>query len=453
MGGYDLSAWPLFRSVIDDPQDGSAKPRKCFLISPVDDPDPNVRKHAETVWKYVVRPALLDTDLAARRFELAETGGKIGQPMIDAILDDDLIIAVLSHHNPNVYYSVALAQAAGRPLILMIEEGQTASFDTCNAKVVTYSLDTDSVFSAVNVRRLQTAIIEMYDALPSSQPFRRGASALNGGGNGGATVYERSRQFTYDRRLQMVREAKTRVDMMGVANMAFALHPDAIDVIRSKSGQGLEFRILQCAPSNPGLASLIRQREPQQINRIKDEIEAAAETWKRICELPDLELSITVRRAQTSIPLASAMITDQEVVATPYLSTRVTGESPTLHALAGSPYHRVMKQEFDQVWSESATLFRAEPRRGLRPAAPSPHVNAPVHAAVHAPANAPANGNVVLPTEPPRVAAHQHQPLLPPQPHATAEPVTQPLIQPPAQPQAQPQSGLLRGLASMRHRN
>ena len=436
MGGYDLSAWPLFRSVIDDPQDGGAKPRKCFLISPVDDPDPVVRKHAETVWKYIVRPALLDTDLSARRFEMAETAGKIGQPMIDAILDDDLIIAVLSRHNPNVYYSVALAQAAGRPLILMIEEGESAAFDTSRAKVVTYSLDTDSVFSAVNVRRLQTAIIEIDDALPASQPFRRGASALNGGGNGGATAYESSRQFTYDRRLQMVRAARTQVDMMGVANLAFALHPDALDVIRSKSGQGVELRILQCSPVNPGLASLMRLREPQRINLIKDKIEAAAAAWKRICEAPDLDVSITLRRVQTSIPLASAILADQEVVATPYLSSRVTAESPTLHALAGSPFHRVMKQEFDQVWSDSSTLFRAEPRRSQRHAAPT----------------APANTNLPIPNEPLRAPAAPPllQPLLPPAAAVVA--ANQPLVDPASQPTA-PQSGLPSGLASIRNRS
>jgi hypothetical protein len=447
MGGYDLSAWPLFRSVIDDPQDGAAKPRTCYLISPADDPDPAVRKHAETVWKYIVRPALLDTDLAARRFDAAETGGRIGQPMIDAILDDDLIVAVLSHANPNVYYSVALAQAAGRPLILMTEEGETASFDTCGAKVVTYNLDTDSMFSAVNVRRLQTAIIEIYDALPASQPFRRGASALNGGGNGGATVYERSRQFTYDRRLQMAREAKTHIDMMGVANLAFTLHPDTVEAIRAKSGQGLEIRILQCAPANPGLASLIRQREPRKIDAIKDEIEAAADNWKRIGEQPGFDMSITVRRAQTSIPLASAMITDREVVATPYLSTRVTGESPTLHALAGSPYHRVMKQEFDQVWSESATLFRIEPRRGMR-------ADAAFHAPRPAPGNAPANApNGAAANANGATSTHTHANTLFPSEPARPTPTPLQLSTPPAEPPAAQPSGLLRGLASMRHRN
>jgi hypothetical protein len=108
------------------------------------------------------------------------------------------------------------------------------------------------------------------------------------------------------------------------------------------------------------------------------------------------------------------------VVATPYLSTRVTGESPTLHALAGSPYHDVMKQEFDQVWSEGATLFRAEPRRGVRPAPPVPHAIAP--------ANANANANA-------------------------APPVEQPPPQPQPQPQPLPQSSLLRGLAMRHHRN
>lgn len=416
MSGYDLSAWPLFRSVIDAPRTGEAKPRTCLVIEPADDPDPEVRKHAETVWKYIIRPALLDTDLSARRFGAAETGGQIGQPMIDAILDDDLVIAVLSHRNPNVYYAVALAQAAGRPLVLMIEDGQAPTFAVHGAKVIGYSLDTDSVFSAVNVRRLQTAIVELYDERPAGQPFRRGASALNGGGNGGATAFERSRQFTYDRRIEMVREAKTRIDMMGVANMAIALHPDAVDAIRSHAGSALDIRILQCSPTNPNLVSLIRDRESQAINTVRGEIEAAADAWKRICDTPGLDVAITLRRSQTALPLASVILTDREVVATPYLSSRVTSESPTLHAHAGSAYHRMIQQEFDQVWSEATTLFRAEPRRTQR--APTP-----------------ANGNRLAASDPPHPA--------PPADADADAGQTSP-------PSAKPQQGLLRGLASMR---
>ncbi|MBI1362241.1 MAG: hypothetical protein GC155_18355 [Alphaproteobacteria bacterium] len=365
MGDYDLSAWPLFRSVIDDPSELETRPRKCLVISAVDDPNPDMRRHAETVLKYIVRPALLDSDLAPHRFETGEAGGALGQPVIDAILDDDLVIAIASFQNPHACYAAALAQAAARPLILMIEDGQSLSFEPRGAKVVTYSLDTDSVFSAVNVRRLQQAMAELREHAPLGQPFRAGAVALNSGSNG-ATVYEHSRQFTYDRRLRLVREADASIDMMGVANMAFALHPDAIEVIRSRSGQNVEFRILQCAPANPGLLSMFSQRDPQYLNTVRAEIEAAADAWKRICELPDLDLAITVRRSQTMIPLASTMITDREVVSTPYLASQATSESPTLHALAGSSFHAVMQGEFDQLWSESATVFRAEPRSSPR---------------------------------------------------------------------------------------
>ena len=72
------------------------------------------------------------------------------------------------------------------------------------------------------------------------------------------------------------------------------------------------------------------------------------------------------------------------LMVTLHVPAAVAGD-PTLHALAGSPFHRVMKQEFDQVWSDSATLFRAEPRRGPRHAMPTA---------------APANTNLPIPNEP-----------------------------------------------------
>jgi hypothetical protein len=245
----------------------------------------------------------------------------------------------------------------------MIEEGQELAFDPRGAKVLTYSLDADSMFSAANVKKLAQVVGEIAETgAPIQQGFRPGASALNGGGNGGATVFERSPQFTYDQRLQMIREARTRIDMMGVASLALATHPDTMELVRSRSGQGVEIRILQCAPTNPGLISLVGTRDGQHLDNVRQEIETAAEAWRRIVDLPDLEVSISLRRAQTSIPLASALITDRAVVTTPYMRSRTTAESPTLYAHAGSAYHRVMSQEFDTIWSEAAPMFRAEPR-------------------------------------------------------------------------------------------
>jgi hypothetical protein len=362
---YDLSAYPLFRSVING-RSARAKPKRCFVIAPSDDQDGKVRQHADTLWKYVIQPALLDTDYAARRAEELGANVTASQPSVDALLDDDLVIAVLSYRNARVFYETALAQAAARPLILMIEEGQDLAFDPRGAKVISYALDTDSVVSAVNVAKLQAVVREIEDSgVQISQGFRPGTSALNGGGNGGATAFERSRQFTYDQRLNMMREARTRIDIMGIANLAIAMHPDAAEVVRSRSGQDVEIRILQCAATNPALLSLVGGRNGQ-ADTVKQEIEAAADAWRRIIDLPDIELSITVRRSQSSLPLMNALITDRAVVTTPYLRSRVTAESPTFHAHAGSTYHRAISQEFDTLWTEASTVFRAEPRLILR---------------------------------------------------------------------------------------
>jgi hypothetical protein len=387
MSNYDLSEWPLFRSVIGNEQEDRARPLKCFVASPHASADADVRNHANTLWKYVIRPALLDTDYAARRADADDHAPTASQAAIDALLDDDLVIAILTFNDPLVCYQTAVAQAAAQPLILMIEEGRQLPFEARGAKVVVYSLETDAIFSAVNVRKLQAAVQEIRaNDAPLQQGFRPGAVALNSGGNSGAVVYERSHQFTYDQRLNMLREARARIDIMGVANKAFALHPDAIEAIRSHSGKDVEVRILQCAPTNPALPSLIPGREIDKLNAVRDEIVAAAEAWKHIADMPDLNLSITLRRVQTALPLASALITDHAAVSTPYLHSMVTAESPTLVAKSGGAYYRAISREFDALWSEAATMFRVEPKR---------HVVQPVAVAAAAPLVplVPANGN------------------------------------------------------------
>jgi hypothetical protein len=358
---YDLSAYPLFRSVIDG-EPSKAKPKRCFVIAPSDEANADVRQHADTLWKYVIQPALLDTDYAPYRIDHAVMNGSAERATIDGLLDDDLVISVLSFRSPRVFYETALAQAAARPLILMIQDGEDLTFNARGSKVLHYALDTDSIVSAVNVGKLQTAIRETDEAgAPQANGFRPGAPSLGGGSICEATVYGRSPQFTYDQRLSMMREAKSRIDMMGIANLAIARHPDTLEVVRSRSGDAVEIRILQCAPSNPGLLPMFGGRNGPSLESIWQEIEAACDAWRRIVDVADLELSITVRRAQSSLPTANALITDRAIVATPYLRSRITAESPTLHAYAGSAYHRAMSQEFDLMWSEAATVFRAEP--------------------------------------------------------------------------------------------
>lgn len=362
---YDLRAYPLFRSVIGG---GAkvAKSKRCFVIDPSHDADANVRKHADTLWKYVIQPALLDSDYSARRADRTLENAPTDQGAIDAVLDDDLIIAVPSFGNARVFYETALAQAAARPLILMIEEGQQLGFDPRNAEIVTYKLDPDSIVGATNVARLQAVVSEIEERWHApSHGFRLGTAALNAGHEGSAT-FEHTPRSRHSRLLGMMREATRRVDIMGVSNLALALHDDTASVIRQIGAQGVEVRILQCSPTNPGLASLIGARDSERVDAVKQRIVTATDAWRSLADAADGEISLTVRRVQTSLPMANAMITDHAVVATPYLHCRRPNESPTLFAKGDDPWRQTMCEEFSALWAEATTVFRIEPRIQLQ---------------------------------------------------------------------------------------
>jgi|JI10StandDraft_1071094.scaffolds.fasta_scaffold55317_5 hypothetical protein len=360
---YDLRAYPLFRSVIGRERQ-AIKSKRCLVVDPSHDADANVRRHADMLWKYVIQPAVLDTEYHAYRTDRNYENGPTDQAAIDAVLDDDLIIAVPSFGNARVFYETALAQAAARPLIILIEEGQDLGFDPRNAEIVTYRLDTESVVSAFNVERLQTVIREIDERGHSvRQGFRAGAAALNGGKEPSVKLFERSPELGYDRRLDMMREATTRIDIMGVANLGLASHAQTLDLVRTCAGRGVEIRVLQCAPTNPALGSLVGARNAEHLDAVKSQINAATGAWKRLADAIGGQLTLTVRRAQTSLPLTSALITDQAILATPYLNSRTTAESPTIFANAGDSYHRTMSQEFDALWADATTAYRLEPSR------------------------------------------------------------------------------------------
>lgn len=353
---YDLSAYPLFRSVLGAKPQG-AKQKRCVVVDPSDDVNDDVRLHADTLWKYVIQPALLDTDYEAHR--AASISHMIDQQVVDSLLDADLVIAILSRSSSRVFYETALAQAAARPMILMIEEGLKIAFEPRNAKVVTYRLDTESVVSAINVSRLQGVVQDIEaSGEPACHGFRPGTAALGGGCQDTVTVYERSPKFSYDRRLKMIRDADARLDVMGIANLALALHPETTEVLRARE-KPVDIRILQCAPANAGLVSLLGARS-EELGAVLRKIEQATEAWRRIAETPGLDISLTIRRAQLSLPIASALITDRAVVATPYMRSRPTSESTTLHAKSDDAYHAAMREEFDLLWGEAAPVFRTE---------------------------------------------------------------------------------------------
>src|SRR6516164_2942775 len=102
---------------------------KCFVISPIGEDDSEIRGHADEVFNHLILPALENFDIEAVRSDHMNEPGRISDQMYRAIFGFDLCIAVLTFANPNVYYELAVAQAACRPVIILIEKGSKLPFD------------------------------------------------------------------------------------------------------------------------------------------------------------------------------------------------------------------------------------------------------------------------------------------------------------------------------------
>lgn len=363
MSSYDLSDWPLFRAVIDEASVNRNKPRSCVVLCPDNDPDSDLQRHAKVVFKYIIQPALLDSAYAAHRPNEAEESATLSDVAVDALLRDDLVIAVMTGRNPEIFYQVAIAQAAGRPLILMIESGCELGVQPRGALVVEYSIDTDAILSAAGVRELNAAIKKFESESPPLQEGFQARKALPRNVTGGAKamLLDRSGDFTYDQRMAMMREATQRIDILGVATATLARHPDMIELVRSRSGHDLHIRILQAAPGNPGIGALIGARDAERIATVRNEIDEACAAWKALCQVEGADLSISVRLAQDAVPLSYAVLTEKAVIVTPYQFSRPASDSPSVHALAGARYHSVMLQEFDALWQTASPFLRREP--------------------------------------------------------------------------------------------
>jgi hypothetical protein len=113
---------------------------KCFLISPIGEEGSDVRQHADDVFRYIIEPAMKECEIEAIRSDQLDKPGLISEQMFRFIFEADLCIAVLTNHNPNVFYELAVAHSAKRPVIILIEKGQQLPFDVSGLRAIKYDL-------------------------------------------------------------------------------------------------------------------------------------------------------------------------------------------------------------------------------------------------------------------------------------------------------------------------
>ncbi len=138
--------------------------QRCFVISPIGSQDSPTRRHADNVFKYIIKPAADDCGIEAKRSDQLHEPGRISEQMFREIIASNCCVCVLTGRNPNVYYELAIAQAVGTPVIILIEKEEELPFDIQDLRCVRYDFEPDSLFEgkytkevAAHLRSLEAA--------------------------------------------------------------------------------------------------------------------------------------------------------------------------------------------------------------------------------------------------------------------------------------------------------
>jgi hypothetical protein len=115
--------------------------KTCFVISPIGQPDSNVRIAADDFMGYIVRSCVkeLGYEDPVRADHLPEPG-RITSQIIELLQSADLVIADLSGNNANVFYELSCRHAIGKPAIHMAVEGTILPFDVADNRTIFYSM-------------------------------------------------------------------------------------------------------------------------------------------------------------------------------------------------------------------------------------------------------------------------------------------------------------------------
>jgi hypothetical protein len=119
----------------------------CFYITPIGEEGTDLRKHSDLFLGSLVEPALEPFKLQVIRADKIDKPGMITRQIIEYLVRSRLVIADLSHHNPNVFYELAIRHAMRLPTVQIIRRQDRVPFDVGGARTV--QIDCTDIYSLV----------------------------------------------------------------------------------------------------------------------------------------------------------------------------------------------------------------------------------------------------------------------------------------------------------------
>ncbi len=325
--------------------------KRCFVISPIGDEGSEIRQHADDVYEYIIKPAMEACEINAIRSDQLPEPGNISEQMFREILNDDLCVAVLTGNNPNVYYELAIAHAAVRPVVILLEKGQVLPFDVSQLRCVYYDLKPKPLFEKVYVDQVVDHIRNLETSgWKGTTPFGDVSLAVK---DQPFKFVDRSMNYgNPDTWLQHLQSTEHVFETMGISLGSWRRTREFSQVLKEKAAAGCQARILLMHKDNPTLRHLINDAIPEA--RYSSVINEIDEVFSYFSDIAKQEPNVEIRQMLRGCPHCQLTRFDQRAMFIPYLYSERSHYSPLWEVPQGSPLYAVMAQEFESLWKANA---------------------------------------------------------------------------------------------------
>jgi len=321
----------------------------CFVISPIGKEGSEVREHADDVWKFIIEPALQENGINGYRADHVMEAGRITEQLYASILSEDFCIAILTFHNPNVFYEVAIAQSAGKPVIMLLQKGSVLPFDVHNVRVIEYDLRPTPIVEKVYVRQLQRMIQGIQQAgWRTDVPFGVGLTPLGGGAQEAIVSAPAEKYFRTDDWLALIRKAQSSFDIAAYGLTGWPALPQIRETLEEAAKRGCRIRILTYGLNNPAFPHVFKlDNMATDITAMGMRFEAVRKFFREVlaghekCEVRELVQGVTFQQI---------VFSDEEVIVLPYTYSANTGHGFIVRAKNTHPTYAAIRYEFDTLW-------------------------------------------------------------------------------------------------------
>jgi hypothetical protein len=323
--------------------------RRCFVISPIGLEGSPEREHADDVFDFIIKPAIAACGISAYRADQVRDPGRITDQMFASILREDFCIAVLTGLNANVFYELAVAQAAGKPVVIMMEKNNKLPFDIKDLRCVWYDLKPRPLEAGVYEKELAEHIRSL-----EKREWREDPILAKYGYDSAAkewSFFPSAAKYNQESWSRLVSGASKNLDMMGISLAGWKSTRGFGSQLKQLAAKGCRVRILLMNPNSESLTHRINpELEDLMASQILDTIRACRDYYQRIADQAD---GIELRTVTNGTINLYAIRNETEGVGVPYLFSERSSESPLWQCQHGTRLYEMLGNEFEALWSKN----------------------------------------------------------------------------------------------------